>query len=286
MATLRAVKRRITAVKSTQQVTRAMKMVAAAKMKKAMQNMEMVRPYSSKVAELLQHVLPSVSRTQHPLFDIHEPIAKTGFVIITADRGLCGAFNTRIIKMAEVEIAKVGKENASLICIGRRGNDYFKKREYQVIGSYVNFFNNLDFSNAIQIVEQVSGLYVEHGLDQVVVVYNRFKNMLTQELQVERFLPLLLEEKESEHFSQFMFDPGQTAVVRSLVPRHLNVQMWQYLLESNASEQTARMVAMDNATTNAEDLVKRLQLTYNKTRQAAITSEILEVVSGAEAMKQ
>ncbi|HDR04748.1 MAG TPA: ATP synthase F1 subunit gamma [Candidatus Marinimicrobia bacterium] len=286
MPTLRAVKRRIGAVKNTQQVTRAMKMVSAARMKKAQLNMERARPYSGKVAELLQHVLPSISRDTHPLLKIHSPIEKAGFVIITADRGLCGSFNTKIIKLAENKIAETGKEKCSLICIGRRGNDYFRKRGYNVIGSYVNFFNELDFGHAVQIVEQINNLYVKEGLGEVHVIYNRFKNMLTQELRAERFLPLLLEENESVKYEQCLFEPGKPEIVHSLVPRHLNVQMWQYLLESNASEQTARMVAMDNATTNAEDLLKRLQLTYNKTRQAVITREILEVVSGAEAMKQ
>ncbi len=284
MATLKAVKRRIVAVQKTQQVTKAMKMVSAAKMKKSTDRMMEARPYSARIREMLEHLLPGVDRSVHPLLDIRD-IQKRAYVVITGDRGLCGSFNSRIIKRAEEELRADGGTDARLICVGRKGHDHFQKRGYNVIGSFTQFFNDLNFEHAAKITRMISDLYMSQGLDEVKVIYNQYRNVLVQELTIDTYLPLRVDAAESESFRDFLFEPSAEDIVTRLVEKNMATQMWQYLLESNASEQSARMVAMDNATTNAEDMIKSLQLKYNKTRQAAITSEILEVVSGAEAMK-
>jgi len=284
MATLKAVKQRIVAVQKTQQVTKAMKMVSAAKMKKSTDRMLEARPYSARIHEMLQHLLPSIDRKDHPLLEIRD-IRERAFVVITGDRGLCGSFNSRIIKKAEEAIAVFGRENVKLICVGRKGYDHFRKRDYNIIGHFTQFFNELSFDHAVKISRMISDLYVGQGLDEVKIIYNRYLNVLIQELTVDSYLPLEIEDADSAHYSEFLFEPDEVSIVTSLVEKNMNVRMWQYLLESNASEQSARMVAMDNATNNAADMIKSLTLQYNKTRQASITSEILEVVSGAEAMK-
>jgi len=286
MPTLREVKGRIQSVKNIRQVTRAMKMVSAAKLKKAQESIEQARPYAYKINTVLRHLLPQIDRSLNPLLDIREP-AKVGLVVITADRGLCGAFNTKIIRQTEHELKKYDQDQVKLICIGLKGRNYFRHRNYNIIGEYGDFFRDLEFPNATEIVDVIVEQYLSQGLDRVDIVYNEFKNVIHQNVVIEQFLPLVLGgEQEEEPIDDFLFEPSEEAVVNSLVPRHLNVQMWRMLLESNAAEQGARMTAMDNATTNAEDMISDLELSYNKARQAAITKEISEIVGGAEAMKE
>lgn len=286
MATLREVKNRISSVKNIKQVTRAMKMVAAAKLQKAQQSIEQARPYAYKINNVLTQLLPQVDRSMNPLLEVREPEA-IGLVIVTADRGLCGAFNSRIIRQAEKEIDKYNPDQINLICIGKKGLNYFRRREYTIIGEYVDFFKELDFTNATSIVDVIVDLYVSEGLDRVEVLYNEFKNVIQQDVVVEQFLPLVIQESEAqESIDEFLFEPSEEVIVDSLVPRHLNVQMWRMLLESNAAEQAARRTAMDNATSNAEEMIEDLQMQYNKARQAAITKEISEIVGGAEAMSE
>ncbi|MBS1271298.1 MAG: ATP synthase gamma chain, sodium ion specific [Candidatus Marinimicrobia bacterium] len=286
MATLREVKNRIGSVKNIRQVTRAMKMVAAAKLQKAQQAIEQARPYAFKINNVLRQLLPQIDRSINPLLEVREQ-KHIGLVIVTADRGLCGAFNSRIIRQAEQEIEKYDPEQIKLICIGKKGLNYFRKRDYDIIGEYTEFFKDLTFSNATSIVDVVTELYISHGLDRVDVLYNEFKNVIQQGVVVEQFLPLVVQdEDEIEDLDEFMFEPNQEDIVNSLVPQHLNVQMWRMLLESNAAERGARRTAMDNATSNAEDMIEDLQRQYNKARQAAITKEISEIVGGAEAMKE
>lgn len=285
MATLREVKNRISSVKNIRQVTRAMKMVAAAKLQKAQQAIEQTRPYAYKIDNMLRELLPQVDRSINPLLEIREP-KSVGFVIVTADRGLCGAFNSRIIRQAEKEIAKYDRDQIKLICIGKKGLRYFQRHGFNIIGEYVDFIRDLEFTNATSIVEVITNLYLSEGLDRVDVLYNEFKNMIHQDVVVEQFLPLVVDKDAEETHEEYLFEPDEVAIVNSLVPRHLNVQMWRILLESNAAEQGARRTAMDNATNNAEDMIDDLQMQYNKARQAAITKEISEIVGGAEAMKE
>jgi F-type H+-transporting ATPase subunit gamma len=263
-----------------------MKMVAAAKLKKAQQAIEQTRPYALKINSLLNQLLPDVDRSINPLLELREP-EKVGIVVMTADRGLCGAFNSKIIRRTEEEVKKYDPENVNLICIGKKGRNYFRRREYNIIGEYIDFFRDLEFTNATSIVDTITNLYVDHGLDRVDVIYNRFKNVIQQIVEVEQFLPLIVEEDTAqESVSEVLLEPNMEDIVNSLVPRHLNVQMWRMLLESNASEQGARRTAMDNATSNAEEMIEDLQMQYNKERQATITREISEIVGGAEAMKE
>lgn len=286
MATLQEVKSRINSVQNIQKVTRAMKMVAAAKLKKAQQAIEQTRPYALKINSLLNQLLPDVDRSINPLLEVREP-EKVGIVVMTADRGLCGAFNSKIIRRTEEEIKKYNPEDVNLICIGKKGRNYFRRREFNIIGEYIDFFRDLEFTNATSIVDTITNLYVDHGLDRVDVIFNRFKNVIQQIVEVEQFLPLVVEEDTAdEPVSEFLLEPNMEDIVNSLVPRHLNVHMWRMLLESNASEQGARRTAMDNATSNAEEMIEDLQMQYNKERQATITREISEIVGGAEAMKE
>ena len=286
MATLQEVKSRISSVQNIQKVTRAMKMVAAAKLKKAQQAIEQTRPYALKINSLLNQLLPDVDRSINPLLEVREP-KKVGIVVMTADRGLCGAFNSKIIRRTEEEIKKYNPDDVRLICIGKKGLNYFRRYDYEIIGEYIEFFRDHEFTNATSIVDTITSLYVDHGLDRVDVIYNRFKNVIQQIVEVEQFLPLVVEEDmEEESVSEFLLEPNMEDIVNSLVPRHLNVQMWRMLLESNASEQGARRTAMDNATSNAEEMIEDLQMQYNKERQATITREISEIVGGAEAMKE
>lgn len=285
MASLKDIRNRITSVKSIQQVTRAMKMVAAAKMRKAQERMEQARPYSDRLKSEILTLLPDVDRNLLELLDVRE-IKRTAFVVITSDRGLAGSFNTNIIKMAEEEIRELGKDNADLFCIGRRGYEYFKNRNYNIIESHTDFWAELDFNHSIKIGNGVISHFTAKKVDQIRVVYNEFKNIMVQEIIAERLLPLTLDEDVELVKQDRIYEPSKESIVKSLIPLHLNVQIWRYLLESFASEQAARMVAMENATANAGDLIHDLTRQFNNARQAAITTEILEIVGGAEALKQ
>ena len=283
MANLKDIRTRIKTVKSIQQVTKAMKMVAAAKLRRAQENMEQARPYAGKINGLLKNLLPTVDRNHHPLLSIKD-LNKTGFIVVTADRGLCGSFNTNVIRRAHQIVDEIGKENVSLICIGKKGRDYFKKRGYEIVESYTDFWNELNFNDAIKITDEITTRYNDGEFDQVQVIFNEFKNVAQQNIIEFNYLPLILDDGDEMDTSDYLIEPSMEAVVQSLVPRHLTVQMWRFLLESNASEQGSRMTAMDNATENAGEMISNLTLEYNKARQSAITNEILEVVSGAEAL--
>jgi len=283
MANLKDIRKRIGTIESIKQVTRAMKLVAAAKLRRAQSNMEQARPYAGRINDVLNHLLPDIDRTTHDLLTMR-PAKRKAFVICTSDRGLCGSFNTNILRQAENIIDATGKEQAKLICIGRKGYEYFSKRGYAVVEHYADFWNELNFSHATQMASAVIDRYLAGEFDDVKVIFNQFKNVAQQEIVEYHYLPLALEDDAEEVSTDYLFEPSKDAVVKSLVPRHLNIQMWRFLLESNASEQAARMTSMEAATNNAGDLIDSLRLEYNKARQAAITTEILEVVSGAEAL--
>jgi F-type H+-transporting ATPase subunit gamma len=261
-----------------------MRMVAAARLRKAQASMEAARPYAFKINALLKELIPQINRDLHPLLAIREP-EHIGIVVITADRGLCGSYNTHIIRKAAEIIHQYSRERVMLICIGRKGRDHFRRRGYEIIGEYTDFFKELNFEHAIDIVEKISHLYITQGLDRVDIVFNEFKNVLQQRLVVQQFLPLVLEEGEEPIPEEFVLEPSQEMIVQTLIPHHLNVQMWRNLLEANAAEQAARMTAMENATDNATEMITHLTLIFNKARQAAITKEMLEIVGGAEAQK-
>ena len=285
MANLKDIRNRIKSVKSIQQVTSAMKMVAAAKMRRAQENMEKSRPYSSRLAELLNMLIPEIDRSLMPELNVRE-VKKTLFVVVTADRGMAGAFNTNVLREAHKVIDKAGQENSEIICIGKKSVGYFKNRNYPIAVEYIDFWNDLGYSHAMKIGDEIIYRYINGEVDQVQVVYNRFVNVARQEIRNETFLPMSYdsETKDSAYNPERLFEPSKEAVVKTIIPRYLNTQMWQFLLESNASEQAARMLAMENATSNANDMIKDLKLQFNKARQTAITTEMLEIVSGAEAL--
>ena len=282
MANLKYIRDRIKSVKSIQQVTSAMRMVAAAKLRRAQERMEQARPYEQRLQDVINNLLPDVNRGMLDLLQVRK-VNRIGYLIVTSDRGLAGAFNTNVIKKAESEIEEIGRENTDLFCIGRKGRNHFKKRDYSVILEYIEFWNELDFSHAVKFGNGIITHFLSGKVDEIRVVYNWFKNVAIQELRVEKLLPLYYE-GEKNHFGDHIYEPSKKEIVESLIPRHLNVEMWKYLLESFASEMAARMVAMENATENAGEMIKSLQLEFNKVRQASITTEMLEIVGGAEAL--
>ncbi len=282
MANLKDIRDRIKSVKSIQKVTKAMKMVAAAKMRRAQERMEESRPYSNSLAEVIQHLLPDIDRDVLPLLDVRD-VKRKAYVVVSADRGLAGAFNTNLLKVAQKEIDSFGKEKVDLFCIGKKGRDHFKRREYNIITSHVDFWADMKFNSAITIGRSIIEHFTSGKVDEIHVVYNYFINVGQQQVKSEVLLPLVYEENNGVTHDR-LYEPSKEELVSSLIPRHLNVQMWKYLLESYASEQAARMLSMENATTNAQDMIKDLTLEFNKARQAAITTEMLEIVSGAEAL--
>jgi len=304
MASLRDIRNRIGSVKNTQQVTRAMKMVSAAKLRRAQERIFSTRPYAFKIGEIISHLKGQVDPTTHPLFAQRDETANALLIVVTADRGLAGAFNTNIIKVAEHTIHRDYADlhesgHLHLICVGRKGHEYFGKRGYSLIGDFRNIFDHLSFDTAQDVVGLMTEGYLDGRWDEVKIVYNEFKNTISQNRIAEPFLPLQGEqfvtpvmERVVEHRAEFkegvavdyLFEPDAETILDELVPRYLNYQLWRILLESNAAEQGARMVAMDNATTNADELLRGLRLKYNRARQDAITKELIEITSGADAL--
>ena len=283
MANLKDIRDRIKSVKSIQKVTKAMKMVAAAKMRRAQENMEKARPYNHRLVEIIQHLLPSVERSMLPLLEVRE-VKRIAYVVVTSDRGLAGSFNSSILRKAHNDIDEFGKQNVDIFCIGKKAKDYFKSRKYNIISSYSDFWSDLNFNQSMKIGSTIVNHFLDLSVDEIRVTYNEFVNVATQATVSEKLLPIELNDDELSD-TDFLYEPSKDKIVKSLIPRYLNAQVWKYLLESYASEQAARMVAMENATTNSEDMIKNLTLEFNKARQAAITTEMLEIVSGAEALK-
>lgn len=293
MATLRDIRGRIKAVKSIQQITKAMKMVSAARLRRAQDNIINARPYSKKIAEVLQHLLNVEKNFNDPLFT-ERPIKRVAMVVVTSDRGLCGSFNMNVIRTAEelanTEYAELRKENNLLLyCVGKKGNDHFTKRAYNVVGSYPGIFARLKFEFASGLIKELTSKYVSGEIDKVVVIYNEFKSVIQQKTVLEQLFPIPRFESAAEQSSasvDYIYEPDKVKIISALLPKHLNAQMWRVLLDSYAAELGARMTAMDMATENAKELIRTLNITYNKVRQASITTEISEIVSGANALKE
>ena len=282
MASLKDIRDRIKSVKSIQKVTGAMKMVSAAKVRKAQEKMEQARPYTFALEEVIHHILPDIDRADLDLLQVRQ-IKRKSYVVVSADRGLAGAFNSNILKTTENEIAEFGKENVDLFCIGKKARDHFKKRNYNIIESHIDFWAEMEFENAMMIGRSVIDHFTNSTVDEIHVVYNYFVNVAQQDIKSETLLPITYDPIEDNVVDR-LYEPSKESLVKTLIPRHLNVQIWKYLLESYASEQAARMLSMENATSNAQDMIKDLTLQFNKARQAAITTEMLEIVGGAEAL--
>ena len=290
MATLKDIKRRIVGVKNTQKITKAMKMVSAAKLRRAQTRIVNARPYVNRISEMLSNLASEEEMATNPFF-IQRELKNVAVVVVTADRGLCGAFNNNIIKEAaryiDEEINAEGL-NAFVYCVGKKNADYFSRRNYNVIGKDVGLFSSLEYSSALIISDYLVSEFSKETYDKVVIIYNEFISMIRQRIQVQQFLPIpVLSSSEEKQVQQpnYIFEPDSGSIFNYLIPKHLKAQVWRSLLESNAAELGARMTAMDNATTNAQEMIRSLNLTYNKERQAAITKEILEIVSGANALK-
>ena len=285
MANLKEIRNRIASVSSTMQITSAMKMVSAAKLKKAQDAITMMRPYSSTLKQLIQNLSSSLNGdSQNPYYQVRSKKSIL-LVSITSNRGLCGAFNTNIIKRT-MQLAGEDYEDkkVSLMTIGKKGSEILSKTG-KVVSSHDNLFDNLNYNDVGKIAQLVMDNFEEKIYDEVVLIYNRFKNAATQIVQVEPFLPIIpTEETKTSSNTDYIFEPSQAEIVNELLPKSLKIQLFKALRDSFASEHGARMTAMHKATDNATDLRDQLKLTYNKARQATITNEILEIVGGAEAL--
>ena len=285
MANLKDIRDQIKSVKSIQKVTKAMKMVAAAKMRRAQDNMEKARPYASKLFEIINNLKSDIISLDLPLTEIRE-VKKIAFVVITSDKGLAGSFNSSVLKKAQQEIDALENIDVDVFCIGKKSSDFFKARNYNVILNESEFWNHLDFSTASTISKFITDHFLNKKVDQIRVIFNEFVNVATQKVIVKTLLPLEFEEdSELLENTDLLYEPSKEEIIDHLTPKHVKVQVWRFLLESFASEQAARMVAMENATSNSEEMIKDLTLKFNKARQAAITTEMLEIVGGAEALK-
>jgi F-type H+-transporting ATPase subunit gamma len=290
MATLREIRGRIVGVKKTQKITKAMKMVAAAKLRRAQSGVISARPYARALNALLEHLAGGADLAQHPLV-VPREVRSVAIVVVTSDRGLCGAFNSNIIKSVLARLAATypglhEDGRLRLYCVGKKGADLFTKRQYRVAGKYIGATGSPVFGQAQAICRELVEAYRKGDVDRVEIVYNEFKSIATQKIVVEQFLPIPAGEKTRGPETDYIYEPSREEIVNRLLPRHLEFRIWKVLLESNASEQGARMTAMENATENANELISSLQLSYNKARQASITKELLEIVGGAEALRK
>jgi F-type H+-transporting ATPase subunit gamma len=290
MANLKEVRIRISSVQSTQQITKAMKMVSAAKLKRATNAIVQLRPYATKLKEILGNLSANLEGSSSPYIQEREP-NKVLIIVVASNRGLAGAFNMNVIKaannlIAEKYSAQYKSGNVSIVAIGKKSQDFYEKRNYNVIGNNNEVYTALTFENVTKITDAVMAGFKNGDYDKVELVYNRFKNAAVQILTTEQLLPLpKTENKEvSAHQVDYILEPSQEEIVKELIPKSIKIQLFKAVLDSHASEHGARMTSMDKATENAGDLLKALKLSYNQARQAAITTELTEIVSGAAAL--
>lgn len=291
MASLKEVRNRITSVNSTMQITKAMKMVSAAKLRRAQERITRLRPYSQKLNELIGQVSENTEvGASSPYTQVRE-VNKVLVVLVTSDRGLCGAFNSNIIKAANAYIAEnyaaqQAKGEVAIFSLGKKGMEAFQRRGATVNSSYTDIFARLSFETAKTAAEGIMESFADGVYDEVVLIYNEFKNVATQIVRTERMLPLLNESaQEATSGIDYIFEPSEEEILLDLIPKAIKLQLFKAVLDSNAAEHGARMTAMDKATENGGELLKALKIEYNRSRQAAITTEILEIVGGAEALK-
>ena len=288
MPSLRDLKRRTRSVKNTQQITKAMKMVSAAKLRRAQDAILSARPFAKKMLEVLNSLATRADTDAHPLLSEREP-ANIDVVVISADKGLCGSFNANIMKRAEDFLGSVQSETLDVQVVGKKTRDYFKRRKYNIRHQFVDIFRDLTYDTAGSIARPLIDRYSDSGseerVDAVYLIYNEFKNVMQQDVVVERLLPIeKLEFEKPEEELDYIYEPTAAEIYDAVIPRHVEYQVWHALLESAAAEHAARMTAMENASKNASELIEQLTLTMNKVRQTTITREILEIVSGAEAI--
>ena len=295
MGGLKEIRNRIASIKSTQQITSAMKMVSASKLRRAQMAIVKFRPYAQKFHEILNNLGSDIGDAAEGKYSKEREINRALIVPLSSNRGLCGSFNTIIIRTTNNLIAGLGKgkglgTDSALICIGRKVYDYFYKRKYNVIENYSSIFDTLNYDNSSKIAEKLISLFLNKDFNKIIIVYNKFKNAAMNQITTEQFLPLQIEKKvkstvDSRLSTDFIFEPSENEILSNVIPNYLKMNLYRMLLESYASEHGARMTAMHIATDNASDILKQLSLSYNKARQATITKELLEIVSGAEALK-
>jgi F-type H+-transporting ATPase subunit gamma len=288
MATLRDIRRKIGAVKKTQQITKAMNMVAASKLRGAQQRMEGFRPYARAFTMMLGNMAGRVEPESHPFFQQALEVTKVGLVLMTADRGLCGSFNVNLINQAvkfirEKEAAGI---DVSLICVGRKGRDFFRRRKREMLAQYVDVWNKFDFSNAVTVAREIMSAFLTGMVQEVYLLHANFVNMAIQRPWLVQLLPIQPGEAAAEAPSmEYLFEPPMAQFLEYLLPKYINVEVYHGFLENSTSEHAARMTAMDNAQSNCQEMITQLTLVMNKARQAAITKELMDIVGGAEALK-
>ncbi|MFQ5802499.1 MAG: ATP synthase F1 subunit gamma [Candidatus Methylomirabilales bacterium] len=289
MATLRDIRRRINSVKSTQQITKAMKMVAAAKLRRAQQRIVEARPYAYKLQEVVGSLALRTDPEQHPLL-LRPETGRKGLVIIAADKGLCGAFNANILRKAleHLRQAENSQVQITILVVGRKARDFFRRRHIDREGEWINIFDQLAYEHAAEIGNQGAKDFVDGKLDELHLLYNEFKSAGVQRPVMEQLLPIAPLAVETDELQQieYMFEPSEEVILDELLPRHVKIQVYRALLESAAAEQGARMTAMEVATKSAADMIERLTLVFNKARQERITKELLDIVGGAEALRR
>lgn len=288
---LKEVRNRIKSVTSTQQITKAMKMVSAAKLRRAQDAILQMRPYSKKLQEMLSNIVSSVSSDiSLPLADVR-PVEKVLLIVVTSDRGLCGAYNANVIKMAKVAMdtryaAQAQKGNVTILPIGKKSFEFFTRYNYKVVSDFWTIFSELTFENVRNAAVYAQKAFLNKEYDAVEIVYSQFKNAATQEFIAEPYLPIpKVQHLEGNKNTEFIFEPSMDVLLQELMPKILNTQVYKAVLDANASEHGARMTAMDKASENANELLKSLKISYNRARQAAITTELTEIVSGAAALQ-
>ncbi len=291
MATLRDIRKRLKAIQSTKKITAAMKMVAAAKMRKVQDRMLNFRPYASRMGTVLTDLAKVAEREIHPLLALRLK-KKVEVVVITSDKGLCGAFNTNILKAANNYINGLKKEGIELTLsvVGRKARDFFKRRSIPMRNEWVGLSGRISYANAQEIAGNLIEAYSGETFDEVIVIYNEFKSMIAQKVTVMKLLPVGVIEgeegqKETSMTADYLYEPSRAAIFERLLPKYIEIQVYRALLESSASEEAARMAAMENATKNCSELIVKITLLANKVRQAAITGELMDIVGGVEALK-
>ena len=292
MATLRDIKRKIDAVKKTQQITRAMNMVAASKLRTTQQQLDQFIPYATQLTEIMNRVAAGVEPEGFPLLMAHEEVVKVELISLTADRGLCGAFNTNLIAAADKFIQEKEQEGLelSLTQLGRKGRDYFRRRKRPVRVFHEGMLNNPNYGDASALGQEVIDLFLSHEVDEVYVCYAEFINIVTQRPVIKKLLPIapetMEEEGQEQELLEYIFEPSREGVLNDLLPNYIKLQLLEVFFQTAVSEHAARMAAMDNAVNNCKEMVRDLTLVYNKARQAAITAELMDIVGGVEALKK
>ena len=290
MATLRETRDRITSVKNTSKITQAMSMVATAKLRRAQDAITAARPFAQQVQKILGNLAMADSEFVHPFFETRKTVSAIAIVAVSSDRGLCGAFNTNMLRVLSARIASLQEEypgvTINVIPVGKRSVNAAKKALQPVVQEFNDVFGKLSYDTAVDIADLVSNGFLMQNFDRVEIVYNEFVTVMRQEVRTMQLLPIVPDAsaQSTKHSVDYIFEPSRADILDTLLPMYIKLQVWRTLLDSNAAEHAARRMAMENATTNARDLIKSLQLIYNRERQAAITKEMLEIVGGAEAL--